>query len=470
MAVDFKRQDYKETESIWKKCRDVIAGQEKIHSEGSLYLPKLTGQTEVEYSSYVNRSLFYNAAQRTIDAMTGLLFRKPAVYKFPKNLSNVLSNIDKNGNNLNNFAEDVAEEVLTTGRIGLLVDYPKVETNNNKQITRADVEKNNIYPFVIKYKTENVINWSVSTVNNVKVLTQVVLVEHNEVENDFVTSTQKQYRVLKLDQSGFYFQQIWKEIQDTAGKVSLVFSESIYPKKQGQNLNYIPFFIITPKGQEFDIQKPPFLDLINVNLSHYKTSADIEHAAHFTALPTAVVTGHSMQDGETLKIGSSSAWVFSESDAKASYLEYTGQGIDALEKRLEKKEQQMAALGARMLIPDKVLVESAETHTIKRQGENSALSSVSETISDVITKVLKEIVSWEGLSTEEVFYELNKDFVPSRMSPQELTALLQTWLAKGIAFKDFVEQLQKGEIISPDRNAEEIQDDISNEGIITNNE
>jgi hypothetical protein len=118
--------------------------------------------------------------------------------------------------------------------------------------------------------------------------------------------------------------------------------------------------------------------------------ADLEHGAHFTGLPTPIITGHNLGEDETFSIGSTTAWVlpneytdvkYLEFTTDVKYLEFTGQGLGALESRLVSKERQMATLGARLLVEEKAAVEAAETHNIKRQGENSALSSVAESIS-----------------------------------------------------------------------------------------
>ncbi|MFX5825171.1 DUF4055 domain-containing protein, partial [Acinetobacter baumannii] len=86
------------------------------------------------------------------------------------------------------------------------------------------------------------------------------------------------------------------------------------------------------------------------NYAHYLVSADYEHGCHFAGLPTPVVTGYTPQNGpngeppEKLYIGSAAAWVFPQPDAKAYFLEFEGQGLDALEKNLSRKENQMAIL------------------------------------------------------------------------------------------------------------------------------
>ena len=54
-----------------------------------------------------------------------------------------------------------------------------------------------------------------------------------------------------------------------------------------------------------DIDKLPLNDVIAVNLDHFPLHADYRHGIHFTALPTAWVSG--FDKSATLRTGSSTA-------------------------------------------------------------------------------------------------------------------------------------------------------------------
>ena len=53
MPVNAEKASYKKQTPIWQKCRDVVEGQEQMHDQGTLYLPRLTGQTDAEYIAYL---------------------------------------------------------------------------------------------------------------------------------------------------------------------------------------------------------------------------------------------------------------------------------------------------------------------------------------------------------------------------------------------------------------------------------
>jgi len=162
-------------------------------------------------------------------------------------------------------------------------------------------------------------------------------------------------------------------------------------------------------------------------------------------------------------VGPTALWSSQSSEAKAGLLEFTGKGLETLEKRLAVKEQHMAALGARMLAEEKRQVETAETASIHRQGENSVLSSISQAISLGLSKALQICALWEGVNDSDVGVELNRDFAPARMTAQEMTALMATWQGGGISKQTLFTNFQKGEVIESDKTFDDEESEIGDE-------
>ena len=79
----------------------------------------------------------------------------------------------------------------------------------------------------------------------------------------------------------------------------------------GKRLPYIPFVLIGRNGEAIDPQKPVLLDLVDVNMSHYRGTADYDTRCTSRRCPRRLLPGMELQAGQSLKIGSSEAWVFS---------------------------------------------------------------------------------------------------------------------------------------------------------------
>ena len=67
MGVASHHKDFDKWSPIWKKCRDVIEGQEKIHEAGTAYLPRFRNEQDVDYLPRKKRAAFYEATGRTVE-------------------------------------------------------------------------------------------------------------------------------------------------------------------------------------------------------------------------------------------------------------------------------------------------------------------------------------------------------------------------------------------------------------------
>lgn len=468
MAIDSEHPEYIGRKEQWEKMRDTTAGQEAIHKAGQKYLPKLSGQTDDDYKAYQCRALFYGATGRTVEGLSGMIFRKDPQYTVPAGLEPMLEDVTLGGLSLLGFAQEVVDDIITVARAGILVDHPTVAANT----TKMQAEAANIRPFLKHYTAENIFNWKVEGRNNAQVLTQVRLLETVEIKSsEFDNGMRKQIRVLDLEPTtGNYRQRVFVENKqaNTANDKWIQEGDDVYPQMNGAPLQFIPFYFVGAKNSLPCPEKPPLIDMANVNLSHYRSTADLEHGAHFTGLPTAVITGHTDDDSEgknaEYRIGAATAWIFPNPETKVQYLEFQGQGLEALENRIAKKEEQMAFLGARMLSPEKKSAETAETAAIHRMGESSVLASLAQSVGEAIEKALRFMSEWAGFDGgEAVEYKLNKDFMATIMTPQELTALLQTWQAGGIAYDDLLDNLKRGEIVRQERTAQDIRSEVETE-------
>lgn len=460
MSVDATSPAYDAHKDIWAKMRDVAAGEEAVKARGQVYLPKLGGQSGPEYEAYTIRASFLNATGRTIDGLSGMIFRKPPVEEIPGAMAEFMEDVDGAGLPFQAFAEGVVEEILTVTRGGLLVDFP---ASDGQERTQAQAQAEGRRPYWTWYKTEAILGYQTAQVGNRTVVTQVRLAEKVEEagSEEFESAEHEQIRVLELA-DGKYQQRVFRKLE--TGEYELY--ETIVPTMNGNAMDRIPFIFFGPRDLLPAICKPVLLDLANKNLDHYRLDADYHHGLHFVALPTPWargVTKDEIEKGSFDAIGPTNIWLTTSTEAEFGMLEFTGTGIQAIEKALERCEGQMAMLGARMLAPEKRMVEAAETAKIRVMGENSVLSSIAQSVSMGLTKALQLAAEWMAAGGE-ARVELNRDFLPVPMDPQTLTALMAAWMNGGISKRTLFENLQRGEVIEADRSFEDEEAEIETDG------
>lgn len=468
--VNFEHAAYKGMLKKWRRCRDVASGTDAVKDSTVEYLPKAKDMEPGDYERYKLRAVFYNATWRTMAGLVGMMFRKPPKLEVAEGVKDMLEDVDGTGKPFQLFLQGVALEGLKMGRIGVLVDYPPADPN----LSKADAAPMNLKPTMQAYLAESVINWQLTVVNNQSVPKLVVLREEAQVrspDDEFVTVRQDRWRVLDLvwvEGAWRYRQRVFKEKTGEGGTATMDPNRAIefeqvggdmFPQWNAKYMDFIPFAVMGVEDVSFKVEDPPLIDLVDMNLSHFRTSAIYEQCVAFCP-PTLFLAGFKKENPtDKIFVGSEEAIVSPDPAAKGSYIEYTGTALAALEKSLDRKEMQMAVLGARMLEPQKRGVEAAETVSIHRKGEESLLSSMAQAISLGMTKVLKWYMEWSGNKDDNALVELNRDFYPQPMTPQMLAALIAGWQqgAPGLSDQGLFELFQAGEIVSETTTLEEEQ-------------
>jgi hypothetical protein len=459
MPIQTPRADHSATVPQWNRCRDVIAGGDRVKAKRESYLPKLADQSEVEYSAYVTRANFFNGVQRSLASLVGSVFRSDPDVKVPDAvkpaLDEHLTDVTLDGVPFLGFAIEAIEEVLSVGRMGMLVDMPGDAT------TAPAAQR----PYWVSYEAEQIINWDVKKIGTGYQLALVVLKETVELASTadpYTPQKKEQFRVLELvpaaSATGFIYRvRLFEWVTDATGKPTnqVIQKEEFFPARKGQSLTFIPFVFLNPTTIRPALEKPPLLDMVDVNLSHYRSSADYEHGLHFTGLPTAYVVG-APSEGGSLKIGSGTAWTLDGPNAKAGYLEFTGQGLTALKEAIEAKEVQMDVLGAKLM--DKGgHSETAESVRSRYASAHATLKTIVTTASQALTQVLRWHVWWTGAEVPEtdVNVKLNHDFFETILTAQDVQSLILAHQSGEISFETLYFNLRRGGLTRPGIEVEE---------------
>ena len=114
-----------------------------------------------------------------------------------------------------------------------------------------------------------------------------------------------------------------------------------------------------------------------------------------------------------------------------------------------------------MLTPSARRNEAADTAELRHMGENSILSAIAQTVSDGLNMALSIVAMWTN--TQPVKISMNRDFLPTSMTPQMITALLQSWQSGGISGRTLFDNLKRGEVIESTKTYEDEQADIQTE-------
>jgi hypothetical protein len=430
MPINTTHPNYDKYSDQWARIRDTFNGGDAVKSRGDKYLPKFQGQSKEQYNAYKMRAVYFDGVERTVRGLVGAVMRVDPIIKAPNRLIALFNDITNTGVSLNNLIAIMLQEQILMNRQGLLIDYDE-------------------RPYIVHYITEQITSWFNDT---------IVLQEafRTSGDDDYSIVYKEQYRELKLIDNK-YIVKIWQKDKDD----KWIAGDDIIAERKNKPLDFIPFIGVSTDGFNLEPSKSSMLALADMSLSLYRTSADLEHGRLYTALPTPYVTGYDAVDGDTLNIGPSKVWILPKPEARVGYLEFTGQGLKALEVGMDEKIAMMSSLGSQLLQGQKTGVEAADTVRLRQNAEASTLVGAVKMVEQAITKALKIMNDWGGFGDTDISVKLNTDFVDTKMSPQDITALMSAWQSGAVSHDTFLYNMKRGEILEPSTDIKTEKDKIS---------
>ena len=330
-----------------------------------------------------------------------------------------------------------------------------------KGLTDYEVSSLYLRANILPYPAESIINWRTVNVGGLKKLSLVVLQEPTlkPSEDNFDYEECMYHRVLRLE-NGVYVQNLYDE--DGELVIYEDGSSDIYPRKfDGSFWDEIPFSFVGSVNNDETVDKAPLYDIAEINISHYRNSADYEESSFLVGQPTPTFSGltqswvdQNMSNG--ISFGSRSAILLPEGGG-AELLQASENQMPL--KGMQMKEMQMVKIGTR-IIEDGGGEETAEAAKIRFAGQNSKLGAIIINVESAFEKCLDWAMMYMGGNAEPSI-EINKQFYDATIDPQLLMANIQL-MEKGIVAKSDVRYLmRKASLISPERTDEDLDADIS---------
>jgi len=436
----------------YKDLKIFFAGERAVKEAGERFTPRLEGQRKPGmYARYVEFGILFNALSRTRQGMKGAILRKPIDIQFPENQKSILDSIMQNGASFNDLTRETCDAVLGYGRQGVLVDIDDKED-----------------PYAAIYDSLSILK--ASTVGDKQEIMLKEMIEQPKIDDSGETEWVEQRRKLELI-NGVYIVTVYQKEAKADGEFIPVPSTPAIPnprmpKYKGKLLDSIPFTFFGSSSNTPEPSRPPLLDVLCLLKGHWRLTVAYQYALHFTALPTPCFAGFDKEPGEKISLGPGSAHVAIDPTAKSWFMQTGGQGLESVERGLDRLEMQISVVGARLLEGQKSGVEAFETVKLRSAGDQATLADISGNIEKGLTKVLQDIGFWKGIQPDTCLVITNKDFVSTRLDSRDVAALLQAVQANKISEDTFIHNLIKGEIIQEGRTIEQEQEKIAEDKAI----
>ncbi len=380
--VDEQHPGYKKKVNAWAKVRDCMEGEETIKNKGEEYLPRpggMSGEYEEAYDPYKERAHFPLVTSYALSGALGLVITKLPEFNVPKQLEYIIKEATKDGRSLSQLFLDTVIEIFQTGRVPLLVD----------------IVEDNEFRFV-QYKAEAFINWKTNLVGTEKSLILGVMQESRPSTTDiFSHSTDTVYRVLSLDEKGFFNSKLFaknaKDYEDT----------SKTPEFMGKKINEIPLLLAGSINNSFDMQPIPLISVANCSIQIYRKEADLANSEFLSCNPTLVIVGATNDDDLPNVVGSSVMMVIPNEQARVFYTTTDTAALTHVKDHIDSLYEEAIRHGVAILDSRKG-VEAAEALRIRQATQSASIYSIYLSALNALKQGILLMCKWGGYNKDDV--------------------------------------------------------------------
>ena len=422
-------------EQHWILIEDLLQGTFGMRQKQRRYLPQEPRELDESYDNRLARSVVAPYYQRLERMLAGMLTRKPVRLEDTSDIiTEQLFDVDMQNNDLNVWTYETARKLVRYGHVGTLVDAPQGGGR----------------PYWVTYTPRQILGWRTEAKDGQQTLSMLRLSETVTVPDG--EYGEKVVQHVRLLTPGGY--QLHQKGDDGEFRIT---------DEGTTSLGEIPFSVAYCNRVSYLESRPPLEDIAELNLKQYQVQSDLDNQLHISAVPMLAFFGFPSA-AEEVSAGPGEAIAF-PAEGRAEYIEPGGSSFDYQFKRLEQIAAQINELGLSAVLGQKLSAETAEAKRIDRSQGDSTMMVIAQNMQDMIDNCLQFHAQYLGQNEAAGSSHVNRDFMGTRLDPQEINSLLQLYTAGTITQETLLQQLSDGEVLGDDFDVEEELDATANAGM-----
>jgi len=442
---------------MWRKVETLLAGTDAMRAAGEEYLPRHEEEGQQAYMERLSRATLLNMTQLTLDSWVGKPFGDPVKVgdDVPEQIKELLDNVDMQGNDITVFSRAWFRDGLAKAFSHVLVEFPRAQPREDgRPRTLEDDRRDNLRPYLVHIKPENLIFASAEVVNGVEVVTHVRIREEHVVRDGWGEKVVVHIRVIEPG-----LVTIFEERIDPKTKKPVYVQIDQYP----YSLNFVPLVTFYADRQSFMIGKPPLNDLADLNIAHWQSSSDQTSVLTVARFPILAVSG--TVDGDKLTVGPNQWLNTPDAAGRFYYVEHTGKAIAAGRQDLLDKEETMAEYGA-VFLKRRPGGASATARALDSAETTSPLQDMAIRFQSSLQQVLVFIGAWMGMTADQVgTMTISTDFGITDQDGKQLDALKEARKNRDISRARYLKELHRFGVLSDDFNFEQNEEELEEESV-----
>lgn len=429
---------YDEMNKKWTLIEDLRGGTEAMRLGGKTYLPQEMRESNEAYQIRLHRTFLHNLYWRTITSITGLAFTSPVVVTgVPKELEYLEKNFTGDGRSLTEIAYTMSRDAIHYGLCHAMMDFPAVETSG---MSRREFLDSGFKPYCTYINPRNLIGWRTSEEPGVDILKQVRITESKVVASDINEWAEKVIYLTRVIHPSFT--EVYKFDPEYDDNASYELTDTVE-----NTIGYVPLVTAYGNKLSFMMGEPALYDLAMMNLRHYQSSSDQNNILHIARVPFLFAKGFEEGELENAEIGSQRIIVTSNEDADIKHVEHSGQAIGSGANDIKNLENQMAALGADLLVSKGVGRMTATARRLDQNESMSVLQMSLRSVEQAIEHLYQIAGDWLGVDASDVHVAIGDDMSVAN-EPNPTNALISLLDSGLITDEQAVEEAKRQGILS----------------------
>lgn len=404
-----KDANFRSLEDKWEMVDSLYGGTDSMRAAGQKFLPKAAGERDVDYANRLANSTLFNYYKQTLENAVYHLTQDPIQFSnSTPQFEDLLSNVDLEGRDVDQFTSDVLGNSLHYGVSYVLVDYTATDLNSEydpvTQLAGGD------RPYWVEITAPQVMSFKSTRYNGSEVLTYFRFLETvSDDTNDPTDLTS--YESFNSDQ---YADQIREYFLDLSVPMQPAVRWRIWRRVENkewvvtgsgtmEGVQRIPIVPIYSNRKSFYLGEPLFSNLAELNVRHWQSYSDQSNLLHYARFPILFASGIDAtdQDGKprVIEIGANTVQYTDNPNANLQFVEHTGAAVNSGWVDIDKLEEQMKMFGVDPVMTTGSGDITATEASIQSSRMQNMLKSIANKYELALTQILALTALYYGLDS-----------------------------------------------------------------------